>query len=64
MEARNLQEARSDYLSDVATAQEWFLIRQVKSKFLKTIHGTYYVPIQKTSQSQAIMKECTSETKI
>jgi len=39
MEARNLHEARSDYLGDVATEMV-FLIRHVKSKFLKTIHGT------------------------
>jgi len=40
-------------------------MRQVKSKFLKTIHETVnYVPIEKTSQSEAIMKEGTSETKI
>lgn len=63
MEARNLQGAMSDYLCDVATGMVSDSTGQEETS-QNDPWNCYNVPIQKTSQRQAITKEGTSETKI
>ena len=63
MKAGNLQSARSDYLCEVATGMVSDSTGEEQIS-QNDPWNCYYVPIKKTSQSQEIMKESTSETKI
>jgi len=63
MEAGNLQGARSDYSCEVATGMVSDSTGEEQISQNDPLN-CYYLPIQKTSQSQAIMKEGISETKI